>query len=99
MSRFKLSTPARQDLREIRDYIAQDNIPAARNFLAKLTQAFRGIAEMPNKGHPREDLTDLPVRFWPVGSYLIVYDPKKRPIEILRVLHGARNVETILENQ
>jgi len=51
MSRFKLSTPARQDLREIRDYIAQDNIPAARNFLAKLTQAFRSIAAMPGKGH------------------------------------------------
>jgi len=98
MSRFKLSTPARQDLREIRDYIAQDNIPAARNFLAKLTQAFRSIAAMPGKGHARKDLTDLPVRFWPVGSYLIVYDPEKRPLEILRVLHGARDVEAILEN-
>ena len=99
MSRYKLSAPARQDLREIRDYIAEDNVPAARNFLAKLTQAFGGIAEMPGKGHTREELTDLPVRFWPVGSYLIVYDPGKRPIEILRILHGARDVETILESQ
>jgi antitoxin ParD1/3/4/toxin ParE1/3/4 len=86
-------------LREIRNYIAEDNVPAARNFLAKLTQAFGSIAEMPSKGHTREDLTDLPVRFWPVGSYLIVYDPGKRPVEILRVLHGARDVETILERQ
>jgi toxin ParE1/3/4 len=99
MSRFRLSAPARQDVRGIRDHIAQDSIPAARNFLATLTQAFRGLAEMPGQGHTRGDLTDLPVRFWPVGSYLIVYDPEKRPLEILRVLHGARDVETILGNQ
>ena len=99
MSRFKLSAPARQDLREIRDYIALDNVPAARKFLARLTQSLRGIAEAPGKGHRRTDLTDLPVRFWPVGAYLIVYDPEKRPVEILRVLHGARDVEGILGNQ
>jgi antitoxin ParD1/3/4/toxin ParE1/3/4 len=86
-------------LREIRDYIAQDSVPAARDFLAKPTQTFRGLAEMPGKGHVREDITELPVRFWPVGSYLIVYDPGKRPIEILRVLHGARDAESILENR
>ena len=96
MSRFKLSAPARQDLREIRDYIAQDNPTAVRRLLATFTQAFRGLAETPRKGHTREDLTDLPVRFWPVGSYLIVYDSEKRPIEILRILHGARDVEAIL---
>jgi len=73
----------------MRDHIAQDSISAARNFLATLTQAFRGLAEMPGQGHTREDLTDLPVRFWPVG----------RPLEILRGLYGARDVETILGNQ
>jgi plasmid stabilization system protein ParE len=31
-----------------------------------------------------------------VYSYLIVYDPKTKPIQILRVLHGMRNVEEIL---
>lgn len=99
MSRYKLSAPARQDLREIRDYIALDSVPAARKFLAKLAQALRGVAQAPGKGHRRADLTDLPVRFWPVGSHLIVYDPEKRPVEIVRVLHGARDVEGILRNQ
>ena len=96
MSRFKLSAPARRDLREIRDYIALDNVPAARKFLARITEASHGLAEMPGQGHLREDLTELPVRFWPVGAYLIVYDPATRPLEILRVLHGARDVGTVL---
>lgn len=98
MSRYKLSVPARQDLREIRDYIARDSVAAARKVLARLTQALRSISEMPGQGHTRKDLTDLPVRFWPVGSYLIVYDPERRPVEVLRVLHGARDVERILQD-
>jgi len=50
----------------------------------------------PGIGHAREDLTHLPVKFWPVYSYLIVYDPETRPVQILRVLHGMRDVEEIL---
>lgn len=97
MSRFRLSAPARRDLADITAYVAQDSGAAAKRLLANFKDAFRGIAKMPGKGHCRKDLTDLPVRFWPVGSYLEVYDPSRRPVEILRVLHGARDVGTILE--
>lgn len=98
MSRYKLAAPAQQDLREIRDYIARDNVAAARKFLTRLREAFSSLAETPGAGYTRTDLTDLLVRFRPVGSYLIVYDAKRRPVEVLRVLHGARDVETILED-
>jgi antitoxin ParD1/3/4/toxin ParE1/3/4 len=37
------------------------------------------------------------VKFWPVYSYLIVYSPDTRPLEIVRVLHGARDIAPILE--
>ena len=40
-------------------------------------------------GHWREDLIDEPLRFWPVYSYLIIYNPAAKPIEIARILHGA----------
>jgi antitoxin ParD1/3/4/toxin ParE1/3/4 len=36
------------------------------------------------------------VKFWPLHSYLIVYDPAKRPVWIVRVLHGARDVRRLL---
>ena len=35
-------------------------------------------------------------KFWPVYSYLIVYDPGAKPVQIVRVLHGMRSVEEIL---
>ena len=34
----------------------------------------RRLAQTPLMGHLREDLTDEPVRFWSVYSYVIVYD-------------------------
>jgi plasmid stabilization system protein ParE len=47
----------------------------------------------------RRDLTDLPLRFRPVFSCLIVYDAVRRPIEIVSVLHGARDLKRILSER
>ena len=58
----------------------------------------RRLAEFPRTGHFREDLADKSLRFWPVYSYLIVYRPESRPLQIIRVLHGARDVRRILES-
>ena len=56
------------------------------------------LAENPGIGHVRSDLTDEDVRFWPVFKYLVIYRPETAPLEIVRVLHGRRDVERILGN-
>ena len=48
-------------------------------------------------GHRREDLTDKPVRFFPVYSFLIIYHPATTPLEIVRVLGGAQDIAAMLE--
>lgn len=92
MKRFKLSPEAAQDIREIWSYIAADSVKAARKVRLRLFDACQRLAENPGMGHVREDLTDQPVLFWPVGSYLIIYDPRRKPVSIVRVVHGARDV-------
>ncbi len=57
--------------------------------------ALRFLAATPGAGHRRDDLTDEDVRFWPVLSYLIAYDPAMRPIGIARVLHASRDLEAL----
>ncbi len=47
----------------------------------------------------RDDLTDEPVKFWSVFSYLIVYDPATQPLGIARVLHGSQDLETMFRDQ
>lgn len=97
MPRFILSPEAADDLGEIVEFIARDNPDAALRFLEKLRGEMERIAASPGIGHLREDLTVEAVLFWPVGRYLIVYRVEKGSPEIIRVLHGARDVAAILE--
>lgn len=53
------------------------------------------MGDNPHTGQVREDLTSLPVRFWPAHpNYLIVYNPSVKPIQILRIFHSAQNIAT-----
>ncbi|MBS1816538.1 MAG: type II toxin-antitoxin system RelE/ParE family toxin [Acidobacteria bacterium] len=97
MSRYQLTSEARSQVDEIGDFVAEESVDAALRVLDALEDAFRRLAEMPEIGHLREDLTDRPVKFWSVFSYLIVYDPASRPLTVLAVLHGARDVANRLE--
>ena len=96
MRSFQLSPQAFQDIDEIWEFIAQDNLDAADRVRDEIFQAFEKLAEMPEVGHLREDLAKEPLRFWPVYSYLIIYRPDSQPLEIVRVLHGARDIKNLL---
>jgi plasmid stabilization system protein ParE len=96
MKRFRLSPEAASDIREIWRYIAADSIKAARKVRLELFDGCQRLANNPRIGHTRTDLTDQPVLFYPIGSYLIVYDPKAKPLSIVRVVHGARDVPSLV---
>jgi toxin ParE1/3/4 len=74
MKRLVVSPDAAQDLHDIWEYIAEDNLDAADRFLGKLHHQILALAETPGMGHRRDDLVhDRPILFWPVGNYLILY--------------------------
>jgi plasmid stabilization system protein ParE len=99
MSTYRISRDARSDLAAIRRYLTNEaGKPVAEFNLKKITAAFKLLGENPGAGHTREDLTGLPVRFWSVYSYMIVYNPSAGPIRILRVLHGSQDLETLLDS-
>jgi plasmid stabilization system protein ParE len=50
-------------------------------------------------GHRREDLTEYTVLFWPVGAYLIIYRAERRPIEIVAVTQGSRDIPAFLNRR
>ncbi len=87
---------ARNDLHSIWEYIAQDDISAADRVIVKIEEAANLLARRPGLGHERKDLTDLPVRFWPVYSYLIIYRPETKPLQIVRVVSAFRDLVTLL---
>ncbi|HLF98145.1 MAG TPA: type II toxin-antitoxin system RelE/ParE family toxin [Methylococcaceae bacterium] len=81
--------PARQDLREIVLYIAQDNPYAARNLQAEIRARVALLQDNPSLGRPgRIDGTrDLVMGNNP---YVLPYRMRQESIEILAVYHGAR---------
>lgn len=96
--RYRLTPNAQENVDAICAFVAADSVAAALRVWDSLEQAFELLAETPEVGHRRDDLTDRPVKFWSVFSYLIVYDPTSVPLNIIAVLHGARDVEHLLKD-
>jgi toxin ParE1/3/4 len=96
MKRFVLTRPAERDLDHIKSYLVEKAGPiVARRVMKDIRSALNLLGGQPGIGHVREDLTNRPVKFWPIYSYLIVYDPETKPVEIVRVVHGMRDLEEL----
>jgi antitoxin ParD1/3/4/toxin ParE1/3/4 len=94
---YRLTERAEADVEAIADFIAADSIDAAMKVVLALEEAFVLLASRPGVGHARDDLTDRPLKFWSVYSYLVVYDPAADPLTIVTVLHGARDIAQVLK--
>ena len=99
MSRFIVSPQAQSDIAEILDFLADEGLAVLEQYEAKFEEAFHLIAQMPLLGHTRPGFEDLPVRVWVVRPYLVVYLPGSRPVEIVAVLHGARDVDEVMPDR
>jgi toxin ParE1/3/4 len=89
------SPRAREDLIEIWEFIAADDEHSADEFVAIIDEKFRVLAERPSIGRLRNELVEG-LRIFPIGRYVIFYLAIPDGIEIVRVLHGARDVDSIL---
>jgi plasmid stabilization system protein ParE len=97
VSRYRLSPEARDDLRDIRQYLINEaGLGVARRVMRDIATALELLSARPGLGHVRQELTDEPVKFWQVFSYLLIYDPVSRLIGVVRVLHSARDIPAIL---
>jgi len=86
---------AENDLASIFEYIAEDNSTAAEKLLWSIANKCELLADNPNIGINRPDLHEAVCSF-PVGNYVIFYQLCRDGILILRVLHGARDINCIL---
>lgn len=97
MKRYGLAARAKEDLEQIKKFLTKRAGPEmTRRVLTDFRSTLDFLGNNPGIGHTREDLTARPVKFWPVYSYLIVYDPATNPIQILRVLHATRDIARTL---
>lgn len=88
---LRRSARAEEDLIEIWLHIAPHNLAAADRLLDRLDDRCRLLATQPRSGPTRNELGDG-IRCVAVGEYLVFYRIDGRDVEMLRVLHGRRNI-------
>lgn len=92
-----ISKQARQDLIAIWEYIADDNPASADRLLDTLDARINRLAEHPLLGPARPDIRrDL--RYLVCDNYLVLYRVLDDAVEVVRVLHGARNLTAIFKD-
>jgi toxin ParE1/3/4 len=94
--KLRISPRASSDLIEIWSYIADDSVANADAFIDKLYETMQLLAGKPGSGRQREDLA-AGIQSFPFGRYIIFYRVVTGAIEIVRVLHGARDIEKLFE--
>jgi len=96
---------ARRDLADVfYQYVSEGTIKTARRFSAQAESTFQRLAKMPSLGaqYDPDDLAYAGLRYMPVSrfpTYLVFYFPVPGGIEVMRVLHGARDIQGILASE
>jgi plasmid stabilization system protein ParE len=94
---YRITPKASVELLRFVEYVARESGPErAAAVLDDLLRAAEKLGRHPDIGHLRTDLTDEPVRFWAVHGCLLIYRSEVRPIELIHVVSGSRDVEAIL---
>lgn len=96
MPRILRTPQANDDLFFIWEYVAQRNVAEADTLVRRFDETFRTLASNPGIGQ-KQDQYRPGLRCFPVGNYIIFYLTIDDGIEVIRVLHGARNLPTLFE--
>ncbi|MEI8570424.1 type II toxin-antitoxin system RelE/ParE family toxin [Methylomonas sp. LW13] len=95
MGSVQRTAQSEEDLIEIWLYIAQDNPHAADRVLDDLEQRFIMLADNPQMGRYRPDIAPE-LRYFISGKYLILYRTLTDGVQIVRVIHGARDLPNVI---
>ena len=96
MPRLLKAPLAKKDLAEIWSYIAQDSHKNADKFIDLIQEKLELIASFPSLGESCDELIDG-LRSFPIGNFIIFYFPLEDGLDVVRVIHGSRDIPTIFQ--
>lgn len=93
-----LFTPlATEDLQQIWVYIAENaGNEVANKFLLEIKKKCEAIAEFPKSGRLRHEFL-INLRSFSFKNYIIFYLPLADGIEVLRIIHGSRDIKQVFD--
>jgi plasmid stabilization system protein ParE len=96
MAKINWTAEAEKWLRDIHDYIAQNNPVAARKVVAGIYKRAQVLANFPQMGYKYFVQSQGDIRILLYGHYRIAYLIKGEEIDILGVFHGALDIDRYL---
>ena len=94
---IKISASAAEDLKDIWDYVAQHNESSALKLIREINRKFILLRDNPLVGREQDKFL-VGLKSFVVKDYFIFYLPFDDGIDVLRVLHSSRDIESIFED-
>src|SRR3954470_12387562 len=91
-----VSAAAEADLVDIGEFIGRDSVTRAENFVQELLDACEAISQVPFSCAIVPRYRTLGFRRKVHGNYLIFYRVRDDRVEVVRIIHGARNIDRLL---
>jgi len=97
MRQVRVTEPAQEDLRAIWEYVAQHQVETANILIKEIVKKFSTLRDHPHIGRQRDELL-INLRSFVFRNYIIFYQPLVDGIEVIRVIHSSRDIETLFES-
>ncbi|MEH2012296.1 type II toxin-antitoxin system RelE/ParE family toxin [Nostoc sp.] len=98
MSNYIISPSASRDLNEIADYFLPKNLEAGEKLFREFNKKCQNLANFPSMGRSYAHIKPL-LRGLPLDGYVILYQVLDDGVEILRVVSGNRDLESLFANE
>ncbi|CDO03634.1 Plasmid stabilisation system protein [Oceanobacillus picturae] len=97
MAELRWAESAVKDLDNVCTYIAEDSEEYARMFARRIMEAIETAAVFPHSGRIVPELKDEKVREKVLSNYRIIYRINNDAVEVVRIIHNARNFKDITQ--
>lgn len=95
--KVRFTLDARDELRSIAEYIGVHDVQRAKSFVRDLRTKAAQIGQMPYGNPVVRRRNEIEIRRRPYAGYLIFYIVTGHMVDIIHVIHGARDVDAILD--
>ena len=97
MKRLRFLPSADADLKDIHLWVAQDDEGAADRLVRRIVAATGRLGAFPESAPSREELGEG-IRSLVVGRYLVLYRVGPDSVDVIRIVHSARDLERLGED-
>lgn len=97
--RVRWTTPAWEDLTEAAEHISRDSKFYAATFVREARDASRSLARFAERGRVVPEVGDESIRELFVSSYRLVYRLTTTEVQILALIHHARDFQRVFSDR